>query len=46
MRRVTEQALYLQELGTIPAIESVLQQSLKESYQVVNDYLLLVSYQN
>ncbi len=40
---VTEQALYLQELGTIPAIESVLLQSLKESYQVINDYMLLVN---
>ncbi|AZZ37984.1 hypothetical protein CIK05_14615 [Bdellovibrio sp. qaytius] len=38
---VTEQALYLQELGTIPAIQSVLQPSLEESYQVVNDYFLL-----
>lgn len=38
---VAEQAGYLQELGTIPAIQSVLQQSLKESYQVINDYLTL-----
>lgn len=38
---VTEQALYLQELGTIPTIQAVLQPSLKESYQVINDYLIL-----
>ena len=38
---VTDQALYLEELATIPAIQTVLQPSLKESYQVVNDYFLL-----
>ena len=38
---VGEQASYLQSLGTIPRIESVLENSLHESHQVVNDYLLL-----
>lgn len=38
---VKEQALYLQELGTIPAIQTILQPSLKESHQVINDYYLL-----
>lgn len=40
---VAEQAAYLQELGTIPAIQVVLQPSLLESYQVINDYLLLAN---
>lgn len=39
---VGEQAGYLQSLGTITKIESVLENSLHESHQVVNDYLLLL----
>ena len=38
---VREQARYLQELATVPNIQSALERSLKESYQVVNDYLQL-----
>lgn len=39
---VGEQAGYLQSLATIPRIEAVLENSLRESHQVVNDYLLLL----
>jgi hypothetical protein len=38
---VGEQAGYLQSLGTVPRVEAVLENSLHESHQVVNDYLLL-----
>lgn len=38
---VSEQAGYLQSLGTIPKMEAVLENSLHESHQVVSDYTLL-----